>query len=55
MEVEKILTWLDIVGAGFALVTAGIHAAGLDNTKFGKAVSSVSIDVLGFFKALRGK
>lgn len=55
MDAHQILVYLDIVGVAFAGVTAILHLSGLDQTKVGKAVSSVSIDLLGAIKALRTK
>lgn len=53
MDAEKVLIYLDLVGAVFAGTTVILRLAGLDETKIGKAIKSVSIDVLGAVHALR--
>jgi len=53
--VEKILVYLDVAGVAFASAAAMIHATGLDQTRAGKAIRSVSIDIVGLIKALRSK
>lgn len=51
--VEKYLIYADIIGGAFAGVSLILHIAGLDKTKWGKAVTSVSVDIAGAVKALR--
>jgi hypothetical protein len=55
MDAEKILIYIDLVGAIFAGTTVILRLAGLDETKLGKAWKAVSIDVIGAAKALRKK
>lgn len=55
MDVTKLLTYLDIVGVFFAAAAGLIHMMGLADTKAGKAINAVSIDIVGLIKAMRQK